>query len=178
VHCHDTQFRFHRLLALGVYADQLEEFVLRMKHPGSEPLLLAAGALLAEYIAEQRITPRPTVVAPIPMHWWRRMTRGLHAPGVLAEAVATRLQLPLRPALGYVRRLTPRQATLTPARRRRNMRQAFGISRWYSLQNTHVLVIDDVLTTGATANAFAHALRTAGAAEVTLAVLARGIGQR
>jgi predicted amidophosphoribosyltransferase len=65
---------------------------------------------------------------------------------------------------------------LTAAERRENMRSAFRVSRRYVLSEARVLVVDDALTTGATANAAAQALKRAGAGEVTMAVVARGIG--
>jgi predicted amidophosphoribosyltransferase len=70
----------------------------------------------------------------------------------------------------------PRQASLTPSRRRRNMQHAFTVSQNYDFNNAHIIVVDDVLTTGTTANTLAQTLRRAGAATVRVAVIARGIG--
>jgi ComF family protein len=174
VHCEETSFRFHHIVSLGVYDGALQQFVLRMKHQEGEPLALAVGRLLARQAAS--VSERPEIVTAVPMHWSRRLWRGVNSAALMAEAAAGQLQLPL--ALDLVRsmRLVPRQSSLTPSRRRRNMRKAFATSRAYDVAGAHVLVIDDVLTTGATANAIAQALRLAGAERVTIAVAARGIG--
>jgi competence protein ComFC len=176
IYCESTPFRFHRISALGVYEGQLQDFVLRMKHVGQEALTLSAGKLIARKVRSQNWNPAPELVTTIPMHWWRRFNRGVNPAAILAEAVAKELHLPLALDLGVVQRAVPRQATLTPNQRRHNMRKVFGISAAYNIQRAHLLVIDDVLTTGATANAFAQSLRLAGAATVSIAVLARGIG--
>jgi predicted amidophosphoribosyltransferase len=176
VHCHDTSFRFHQIAALGVYEQGLQAFVLRMKQRHGEALTLAAGRLLAHRIRATPWPQQPDLVTAAPMHWTRRLHRGVNAAALLAEAVAGELRLPL--ALGLVRtmRNVPRQSSLTPSRRRRNMRQAFAVSPAFDLCGVHILVIDDVLTTGATANALAQSLRLGGAATVSLGVVARGIG--
>ena len=76
---------------------------------------------------------------------------------------------------GFKHRLN-KQATLTPGNRFRNMRDAFCARAGYSLTGRHVLVIDDVMTTGATMNEVARVLKKIGAASVSVAVVARGYG--
>jgi predicted amidophosphoribosyltransferase len=159
-----------------VYEGQLEEFVLRMKQPQHEALTLAAGRILAQRIRQENHLPKSDLVTTIPMHWTRRFSRGVNSAAILAEAVASELQLPLELGVGRTIKMVPRQSSLTPSRRQRNMRGVFHISSEFDLRGAHLLVIDDVLTTGATANAFAQALRLAGAEQVAFAVVARGIG--
>jgi len=173
--CEQTPFHFQRLAALGVYQGELRSIVLRMKHVSGESLAIATGKLLARRIRELD-WPSPELVTGVPMHWTRRLWRSVNAAGVLAEAVADELRLPVALDLVRARRNAPRQSRLTPARRRHNMRGVFRASAAYDIRDTHVLVTDDVLTTGATANAMAKALRQAGAASVSVGVIARGIG--
>jgi predicted amidophosphoribosyltransferase len=71
--------------------------------------------------------------------------------------------------------MVPRQSSLTADQRRRNMRGAFMASRTIDVREAHVLVVDDVMTTGATANALARPLLKAGAKRVSIAVVARSI---
>jgi ComF family protein len=176
LHCEETSFRFQHIAALGVYRSQLQSFILRMKHLTGESLAFTAGRLLAERIRELNWPTRPELITAAPMHWTRHLWRGVNAPAIIAEAVAKELRLPL--ALDVLRtvRVVPRQATLTPARRRHNMRHAFRLSTAFNVNDAHVLIIDDVLTTGATANALAQPLKLGGAKVVSIAVVARGIG--
>jgi ComF family protein len=115
---------------------------------------------------------RPEVVVPVPLHWLRRWGRGYNQSEAVARALADRLGLPCRTWLVRTRP-TPTQRAQSAAARWENVRGAFRARRGAALQGTRVLLVDDVLTTGATGDAAATALRQAGAAQVVLAVLAR-----
>jgi len=106
----------------------------------------------------------------MPMHWRRRATRGFNHAEVLATPLARHLALPLfRNA--YRVRHTPPQSTLDSKARTRSLRGAFAVDG--RIDPNHVLIVDDVLTTGHTARQFAHTLRAAGAQRVSLIVVAR-----
>jgi predicted amidophosphoribosyltransferase len=94
---------------------------------------------------------------------------------VLAEVIARRLRLPLAERLLRRRRATVRQSELTPAQRWENVRRAFSVRAGYHLEKARVLVVDDILTTGATCSEAARTLRRAGAERVTAVVAARAI---
>ena len=74
------------------------------------------------------------------------------------------------------RRSVKIQSTLTPSQRRRNLRGAMTATATYDMKGARLLVVDDVLTTGATADETTRALMEAGALEIGVAVLARGVG--
>jgi ComF family protein len=171
--CRGTTLHFEQVIRLGPYEGVLREVVLRLKH--------APGALLAELLGERwavwgaaRLgTVQADVVIPVPLHWLRRFRRGYNQSEALARALAPGLGLPCRP--GWLRRVrnTPHQTGQSLASRRRNVQDAFRARPRASLRGKTVLLIDDVLTTGSTCNEAAKALRTAGAARVVVAVLAR-----
>ncbi len=173
--CRDDKFAFVAVTTLGVYQGMLQDAILRMKQPQEEALTIALGGVLAERFLT-RPAPRPDLAVPIPMHWTRRIVRGVNAAELLAETLARRLRIPHCPDLLNFRRRPHHQHSLSPTDRRLNMRGAFGVRKRYDIKGACVLVVDDVLTTGATAHAAAVALKHAGAAETTVAVTARGIG--
>lgn len=174
-HCRGEKFAFARVVALGVYQGPLQAAVLQLKQPTGESLALEMARRLAERVAAQ-ISPLPEVAAPVPRHWMRRLARGANCAELLADAAARELQLPCLPDLLKARRWRPQQHLLLPAQRRANMRGAFQVRPGYDMTGARVLLVDDALTTGATAHAAAVALSRAGAAEVIVAVVARGIG--
>jgi predicted amidophosphoribosyltransferase len=94
----------------------------------------------------------------------------------LAEVLAKKLGVPRAERLLRRSRSTLRQFDLTPPERWKNVRGAFAVRAGYHLRAAHVLLVDDVLTTGATCSEAARALRSAGAEQVTIAVLARAMG--
>lgn len=118
----------------------------------------------------------PDLIAPAPMHWIRRLERGTNPPEVLTETMAQALSVPALIDLLRCRRTTRKQGTLLPDQRRRNVRHAFSVSAGYDITGAHVLLVDDVMTTGATADELSRVLRQAGAGRVSVAVVARGTG--
>ncbi|MBK9089030.1 MAG: ComF family protein [Holophagales bacterium] len=114
--------------------------------------------------------PASGAVVPVPSTTRRNRDRGYDPGGLLAEEVARQLGRPLRALLSRVREAPP-QSALPAAERRRNVHGAFRSSP--SARGAHLLLVDDVMTTGATAFEAARTLRAAGAAHVDLLVLAR-----
>jgi predicted amidophosphoribosyltransferase len=168
-------FRFQQATALGVYQGELRSFVLRMKHLAGESLSLAAGQLLGRHIHSLNWREPLDLIAAAPMHWSRRLWRNVNAPAVIAESTAKVLKMPLLLDLLYAAKMVPKQSSLTGPQRRKNMRGAFAASKAFDIRDANVLVIDDVMTTGATANALARPLIKAGAKTVSIAVVARSI---
>jgi ComF family protein len=108
----------------------------------------------------------------VPLHWWRHCQRGFNQSELLARAIARRCGIPVVPAL-LRRRVTRVQAGLTNAQRRENVARVFVHNRRREVDGKRLLLVDDVMTTGATAAACARELKRAGAASVTLLALAR-----
>jgi ComF family protein len=174
-HCRGSWFHFTQAVALGVYRGALQHAVLQMKRPECTSLTLAMADLFWNSRGSEIAALAADVVMPIPMHWWRRWLSGINSPELLAEVIGQRLGRPVVSSM-LSRRLTPPQGGLSPARRRLNLRGTMRVRFGRSLKGQRVLLIDDVLTTGATSSEAARALRKAGAADVVVAVLARGEG--
>jgi ComF family protein len=171
-HCREYRFHFERVVRLGTYDGLLRDVILRMKHGSGEGLAESLGELWAEHALPRLQEACADVVIPVPLHWWRRWTRGYNQSEALARAVAARLRIPCR--MGWLRRIrnTPMQTLQTAADRRHNVRGAFRTRSAIPLKGKSVLLVDDVLTTGSTASEAAGALRAAGAARIVVAVLA------
>jgi len=134
---------------------------------------MAAGRLLAQLsAAELAAAPRPQALIPIPLHDNRLRRRGYDQALELAQPIARQLNLPLRADLLRRTRATQPQSQLDAAGRRRNLRGAFAVCQRGPLP-AHVVLFDDVMTTGATLYTAANALRRAGIARVDAWVCAR-----
>ena len=174
-HCRGKRLRFERTIAIGVYGGIVRDAVLQMKQATGEGLTIALGQLLGQRLL-QNITVTPDYVVSVPTHWTRRLGRTVNCPEILLEAVTHQLGLTSSPRLLRCRRKTNKQGTLLPNERLANVRQAYRVSAGYVINGANVLLIDDVMTTGATANEIAKILKRAGAARIEVAVVARGIG--
>ncbi|MCY2931959.1 MAG: ComF family protein [Planctomycetota bacterium] len=164
--------RFDRVVRLGPYAAPLRTIVRELKYHRRVELCGRMGGLLAQAVTAACDDGPPDVILPVPMHWRRRLARGHDHSRVLARAIARPLKLPIGDELIRVRH-TPAQVGLTRAQRQENIRGAFGVVRAETLGGAHVLLVDDVTTTGATADEAAAMLAKAGARRVSLAVIAK-----
>ena len=170
--CGPTLPRFARVIRLGPYADPLRSVIRELKYHRCEALRRRLGLLLGQAVAACCDLDRFDLALPVPMHWIRRLARGYDHAGVLARAVARELRLPVGEALVRVRN-TPPQVHLARSRRIENVRGAFAVRGKNAVTGARILLVDDVTTTGATANEAARALLDAGALRVTLAVTAK-----
>ena len=155
--------------AACVYGFPFDRLVPRFKFHHD----LAAGRLMAELLCESLAdAPRPDAIVPVPLHVSRLRKRGYDQALELARPVARQLGIPLlADALQRVRATAP-QSELDAETRQRNLRRAFAVRPGAALP-AHVVLIDDVMTTGATLHAAARALRRAGVARVDAWVCAR-----
>ena len=152
-----------------VYARPLDRLLPGFKFHGD----LAAGRLLSQLMVDACAEwPRPDALVAIPLHGSRLRQRGYDQALELARPIARMLALPLRRDMLSRRRPTAPQSELSALDRRRNMRDAFAVATTAPLP-AHVVLIDDVMTTGATLHAAAKALRRAGVARVDAWVCAR-----
>lgn len=160
---------FDAAYSYGAYEGVLRDLIHLFKYARIRPLAGPLGALLVSAIPRDQSFE---AIVPVPLDWRRRFARGFNQSRLLAAAVAKRYGVPVTDALGRIR-ATATQAGLTNARRRENVAGAFAVRRKAAVAGRRVLLIDDVMTTGATATACATALKRAGARYVALLALAR-----
>lgn len=161
---------FTRVHAVGPYAGTLQEAVQRFKYHGQLPLERPLGSLLATAVLAAG-GRRPDLVIPVPLHKSRLRERGYNQSLQLARQVGRRLETPVIPELLQRIRVTSTQQGLDAVTRNSNLRGAFTATA--RLTGRHLLLVDDVMTTGATSRECAGVLRQAGAASVEVAVLGR-----
>lgn len=158
------------MVVLAGYGDLVRDAVLRAKRPSGEPVGMALGRRLGDEVRMNLPATLPDLVVPVPMHWRRRALRGTSSAGVIAGAVARSLRRPMETVLRRTR-ATCMQNRLPPEERPANVRGAFRATR--GVRGRGVLLVDDVVTTGATVLAGTQALLAAGAKDVYVAAVAK-----
>jgi ComF family protein len=169
---------YDRARAALVYGDVSRDLVLGLKYQGRRDGLAVLAGWMAAAGAE--LLEGADLIVPVPLHYLRLVRRGFNQSGWLAAALARRTGVRLSvDALKRVR-ATPVQGHLSPDARRRNVQGAFRLRRGRVklVKGARVVLVDDVLTTGATAEACARTLKRAGAACVEVVALARVAGPR
>lgn len=159
---------FARTVAAFRYDFPADRIVHALKYGHQLAIAPWLGARLAE-----RLRADGQRVIPLPLHPARLRERGFNQSAEIAKALGNRLGLAVDHSSLRRTRATPPQADLPLKERQRNVRGAFECAT--DLSGRHILLVDDVMTTGATANECARVLRLHGAAEVTVAVAARAL---
>jgi len=175
-HCASEKLGFAEARTLGVYQDPRREAVLKAKQLSQESVAHALGRLLATQIQQLPFERMPDAIVPVPMHWQKRLTRGTNPAESIALGVSAVLGIPCYSDWVYLTRQVAKQGLLSPEERRKNMRGSMAVAEGLALQGLAILIVDDVLTTGATASDVARALKLAGAETIYTCALARGTG--
>jgi len=159
--------------AAAVYGERVREAVHALKFEGKTALARPLGDLLAEAGSAMLAVGAVDCLVPVPLHPSREAERGFNQSVLLANRVGRRWGVPVEPRALRRRRPTLSQTDLDAERRRANVRGAFTLSRSAAVEGRHVLLIDDVFTTGATVAECARVLLEAGASAVGVLTLAR-----
>jgi ComF family protein len=154
------------------FSTDIEALVHRVKYTGAPKLGLYLGGLAAESLVGVLSFPE-AVVTPVPLHPVRHRERGFNQSDAIGRGVASRLNLSYADDVLVRKKHTQTQTKLSAEARQENVENAFVLSRRAQALARSFVVVDDVITTGATLNACARALKTAGAERVIGLALAR-----
>jgi ComF family protein len=159
--------------SLGPYEGALRTAIHELKYGGQRRVAARlAEAALGEAAVSALVEPG-AILVPVPLHPRRRRERGFNQSELLAREIGRRTGTPVAPAALVRRADTPAQTGLSAAARRANVKGAFAVRQRARVAGRVIVLVDDVLTTGATAQACARALREGGAADVRLLTMAR-----
>ncbi|MGS2717231.1 ComF family protein [Eionea flava] len=156
-----------------IYQKPLSDLIFQFKDQGD----YYAGKALADIFCQQvqqhlmqHHKPLPDLITAVPLHWKKQQQRGINQSAFFAHYLSKQLNIPL---FTQVKRTqaSPDQKQLTRQQRLQNIQNSFAVSS--TLQRQHIILVDDVMTTGATVSALTTALKKAGAGKVSVWVLAR-----
>lgn len=168
--CSEDKYYFSKLASYGYYDESLKKAIGLFKYKSRKSLAQPLGLLLAAYWQNELCWSNVSGIVPIPLHNDTLKLRGFNQSLLLAEVVGSKFKLPVSSFLIKVR-YTLDQSTLSAKDRQENVKGAFsvlGTCNW-----KHVVLIDDVFTTGATVNEASRVLKEAGVNTVFVLTLAR-----
>ena len=158
--------------SFGYYTAELGKIIQEMKFHGRRNLVRLLGPLLTVAFFESWRREDFDLIVPVPLHSKRRRERGYNQSELLSRALERQIAVPFHPALIRVRPTLP-QVGLTQLERMENVRKAFQCKRPQQISKMRILLIDDVMTTGATVSSASRALLEAGALRVSVLTVAR-----
>jgi ComF family protein len=171
--CRNAKYHFDQAIRFGLYRDDLRDLILRMKLSRSETLV----EVMAKYWVKSQITLlqgfQADLIIPVPLNRFRRWRRGFNQAEILAREWAKALNCEFV-SNGVIRtRRTQYQSELSATSRRENVKNAFHIRNPKYFLGKHIIMVDDVMSSGATASELAKSLKSSGAVKISVAVLAR-----
>jgi ComF family protein len=180
IHCEESAPRYHHAAAYGEFEDALRGLIHLLKYQGIRPAARPLGRHLAAAIRPmlEEFTDEPVLLVPVPLHRARRRTRGFNQAEAISRVALRELRdlsVEFRPKVLVRTRSTESQTGFTREQRRENLRGAFAVPDSARVSGRNVLLVDDVLTTGATADECARILLRAGAKQVLVATVARAV---
>jgi competence protein ComFC len=179
--CNPPTYAFARARSLAIYQDELVSALLILKYQKLEPLAKWFAERMVQLVGAEGERLRADLVVPVPLHRSRERERGYNQAALLAKPLAKALGLPYRPVLLVRKRPRPEKRVLSLEERWEAVHGAFATRPGTQVDKLRVLLVDDVLTTGATLDACARALLDSGAKSVvglTVARAARSLAKR
>lgn len=172
--CSDREFHFECIVAPYLARDVVRECIHKFKYERQFHLRRQLAEWAAAGLDDERIRAQPfDMFVPVPLHAARKREREFNQAEVIARLLARRAAVPVRNAIERIR-YTTTQTRLDRHERMENLRGAFRVRHPAVVQNRHIILVDDVFTTGSTVEECARVLRAAGAASVRALTVARG----
>jgi ComF family protein len=176
--CRRGLYDFDFARSYGAYTASMAGAIMLLKYQEVTPLAKWFAAVLRKTFEGHREECVADTIVPVPVHPLRLRERGYNHAELIARPLARSLGLPCRSYLLVRSRPRPDKLRLTLRERWRSVRGAYTIRNGLRVDNLRILLVDDVLTTGATLDACSRALRKAGAARVVALTVARAIPRR
>jgi ComF family protein len=172
-HCRNRTLRFNAVVCLGMYDGSLRKALLAAKWSFSAVRMSSLGALLATTRSMELNAASFDRIVPIPQHWRQRLVRNFNPAWIIAHELASRLDIDCDVHVLRRASRTRPQKRVSVKQRFENQSGTLAVSHPPAVQGQRILIVDDVLTTGATCSEAAKVLKAAGAKSCTVAVLAR-----
>lgn len=175
------KFGLDGLWSLGVYQDPLRKAIQKLKYKWVEELALILVGITLDYWAKynpilvteiKRDGGKNWLVVPVPLHWQRQNWRGFNQAALLAQSLASKIGLKYQESLKRIKKTKPQVGKLS-AERRQNIKGAFILDSRFQTQDSNILLLDDVWTTGSTLKECCYILKRGGAKKVWALTLAR-----
>ncbi|WP_428938620.1 ComF family protein [Fontivita pretiosa] len=172
-YCHGRGNKpFDRIVSLGVFRDPIRQLIHQIKYHGRWTLAEFLADRLLEHEPVKGLLTETELIVPVPLHPWRHMSRGYNQAELIARRLARRCRIRLRHPVIRLKNTQTQTHLHSRQKRLENLRDAFGVLRPRAIRGRHVVIVDDVMTTGATLGSVARAMLEAEPASLCGLVVA------
>ncbi|MFC2137616.1 ComF family protein [Bacteroidota bacterium] len=151
---------------------KFQQLMHELKYRNNKAVGLEFGKILGKKILKTQAFKGVDVIIPVPLHWKKLKKRGYNQSELIAESVSKELGKPLLTNCLYRKIESTTQTKKTRYERWQNVEDIFGIKNMHKIENKHILLIDDIVTTGSTLEACANCLLKAKNSKISIATLA------
>jgi len=175
--CRQAKWNFESITSLGNYEGLLRQSVIDLKKSGLDEIAIQLGKLLA-ITQVKSLAKRESLdaIVYVPTQWRRKIFRFFNQAELIAEGIAAETQISIADNFLEFQAPTEKQGLLTHQQRIRNLKNTISTHSKLDLSGRTVLLVDDVITSGATCNEASRAMIEAGVSKVFVATIARGVG--
>ena len=163
---------FYKAHAAFMYQEPIIDLILRLKYGSEGQIAKAVAPYLAATLLHNKSAPSSALLIPVPLSKKREKQREYNQSLLLAKELAQVLHLPAAEKVILRIKATETQKNMTVDERARNLKNAFTVPEKTAVKGKHIILVDDVFTSGSTVNECARVLRKAGARRVDVAVIA------
>jgi ComF family protein len=163
---------YERVVRLGVFEDPIKHLIHRMKYHGRWPIADFLADRIVAHEPAKAVLQETQVIVPIPLHPWRHVQRGYNQAELIARRIAKLCDIKLAQPIVRLRNTETQTQLHSHAKREENLRNAFALASHRAIAGKHVLVVDDVMTTGATLQSAARELEHAKPASLSVLTVA------
>ena len=173
--CRDRKFYYEKVVAAAIYDGVIRRSIHLLKYARKTALAKPLGALLTERVSRLDRVDQIDLAMPVPLHKRQLRRRGFNQAEILSRSCGQRLAIPVSTGNLIKTKSTLSQSVLKRDERFKNIEGAFLVKKPSDIKGKNILLIDDVLTTGATLNECARTLKRAGAEKIIAMAIARGL---
>lgn len=171
--CRNGNFLFDKARSVFVFNDILRNIIHSMKYEESTSIGTYLGNLAAVYLKKFSPFEKIDIVSPVPLHRVKKRIRGYNQSEYISRKIAKEMNWKHLPTLIKRIRFTDTQTRLSAKAREKNVSNAFGLNSGHNINGKNILLIDDVFTTGSTANSITRYLKENGVNKVYVLTVAR-----
>ena len=173
--CNSNKFVFDKARSVFIFSKTIQNLIHELKYNEMKRISKYLGKYVSEYLHLFQLFKNVDIIAPVPLHLVKKRARGFNQAEFLSKEISRHVNWLHIPSLVLRNRFTDTQTKLNRKQRQENVSEAFTLNTKFNILNKNILIVDDVFTTGATANSICKLLKKNHAGKIYVLTIARAL---